>query len=226
MITNAVSWNTYKNAYEALKTTYQHKNLGGTREDYEAYKNFFVGREAESQAKLYQTDALISAYNLLKSTADVTVSLTYVNNLTAAYPQLSGGTDAYRKQGVELTGETNVYGALQAENIEYAVTTSAKPTAGQGGKIELPIRYGKKMPSTALVMPYLSVFVNGEFRGIYAGAEKTKAVNLKKGDEVTVARVLAPQELSEASSGLTSTQWSWAGASRFEYRRQFGDDCH
>ena len=214
---DAVSWNTYKNAYEALKTTYQHKNLGGTREDYEVYKNFFVGREAESQAKRYQTDALISAYNLLKSTADVTVSLTYVNNLTAAYPQLSGGTDAYRKQGVELTGETNVYGALQAENIEYAVTTSAKPTAGQGGKIELPIRYGKKMPSTALVMPYLSVFVNGEFRGIYAGAEKTKAVNLKKGDEVTVARVLAPQELSEASSGLTSTQWSWAGANRFEY---------
>ena len=214
---DAVSWNTYKNAYEALKTTYQHKNLGGTREDYEVYKNFFVGREAESQAKRYQTDALISAYNLLKSTAGVTVSLTYVNNLTAAYPQLSGGTDAYRKQGVELTGETNVYGALQAENIEYAVTTSAKPTAGQGGKIELPIRYGKTMPSTALVTPYLSVFVNGEFRGIYAGAEKTKAVNLKKGDKVTVARVLAPQELNEASSGLTSTQWSWAGASRFEY---------
>ena len=214
---DAVSWNTYKNAYEALKTTYQHKNLGGTREDYEVYKKFFVGREAESLAKRYQTDALISAYNLLKSTAGVTVSLTYVNNLTAAYPQLSGGTDAYRKQGVELTGETNVYGALQAENIEYAVTTSAKPTAGQGGKIELPIRYGKTMPSTALVTPYLSVFVNGEFRGIYAGAEKTKAVNLKKGDKVTVARVLAPQELNEASSGLTSTQWSWAGANRFEY---------
>ena len=214
---DADSWNTYKNAYEALQTTYQHKNLGGTREDYEVYKNFFVGVETESQAKLYQTDTLISAYNLLKSTADVTVSLTYVNNLTAAYPQLSGGTDAYRKQGVALTGETNVYGALQAENIDYAVTTSANPTAGQGGTIELPIRYGKTMPSTALITPYLSVFVNGEFRGIYAGAEKTKAVNLKNGDEVTVARVLAPQELSEASSGLTSTNWSWAGASRFEY---------
>ena len=211
------SWKTYKKAYEALQTTYQHKNLGGTRKDYEVYKMFFVGVDIESQAKLYQTDALISAYNLLKSTADVTVSLTYVNNLTAAYPQLSGGTDAYQKQDIKLTGETNVYGALQAENIEYATTTSAKPTAGQGGKIELPIRYGKTMPSTALVTPYLSVFVNGEFRGIYAGAEKTKAVNLKKGDEVTVARVLAPQELSEASSGLTSTQWSWAGASRFEY---------
>ena len=74
------------------------------------------------------------------------------------------------------------------------------------------------MPDKSFTAPYFAIFVDGEFRGIYAGEEKAKSVNLKNGNKVTVARVLQPQILNEASSGMDSTNWVWGDASRSEYQ--------
>ena len=74
------------------------------------------------------------------------------------------------------------------------------------------------MPDKSFKAPYFAIFVDGEFRGIYAGEEKAKSVNLKNGNKVTVARVLQPQILNEASSGMDSTDWFWGDASRSEYQ--------
>ena len=60
------SWNTYVNAYNALDETYKYKNLGGTKDDYDAYKKFHIRYDDDEQRWIYQTEALITAYNGLK----------------------------------------------------------------------------------------------------------------------------------------------------------------
>ena len=204
------SWEAYTNAYDTLNRTYRHKPSGGTKEDYTIYKEFYSTYDSESRQDVYQTDDLVAAYNGLKTTGAVNVSFTYVNNLTAAYPALSGGTDAYQKEEITLTGESNVYGLLKEANLLYASDISG---------IHRPeTESGAIMPDKSFTAPYFAIFVDGEFRGIYAGEEKAKSVNLKNGNKVTVARVLQPQILNEASSGMDSTNWVWGDASRSEYQ--------
>ena len=205
----AASWDAYTKAYDTLNKTYRHKPSGGTKEDYRIYKAFGEVWDAPSGEWLYQTDALTATYNRLKTTGEVTVSFTYVNNLTASYPALSGGTDAYQKEEITLTGETNVYGLLEKANLIYASNSGIQRPKTESGVI---------MPDKSFTAPYFAIFVDGEFRGIYAGKEKAKSVNLKKGNKVTVARVLQPQILNEASSGMDSTNWVWGDASRSEYQ--------
>ena len=204
------SWEAYTNAYDTLNRTYRHKPSGGTKEDYGIYKAFGAVWDEPSGEWIYQTDALTATYNRLKTTGEVTVSFTYVNNLTASYPALSGGTDAYQKEEITLTGETNVYGLLKEAKLIYASDISG---------IHRPeTESGNIMPDKSFKAPYFAIFVDGEFRGIYAGEEKAKSVNLKNGNKVTVARVLQPQILNEASSGMDSTDWFWGDASRSEYQ--------
>ncbi len=204
------SWDAYIKAYDTLDRTYRHKPSGGTKEDYTIYKEFYSTYDSQSQKEVYQTDDLVAAYNGLKTTGAVKVSFTYVNNLTAAYPALSGGTDAYQKEEITLTGETNVYGLLKEAKLLYASNISG---------IHRPeTESGVIMPDKSFTAPYFAIFVDGEFRGIYAGEEKAKSVNLKNGNKVTVARVLQPQILNEASSGMDSTNWVWGDASRSEYQ--------
>ena len=207
---DAASWDSYTKAYDTLNKTYRHKPSGGTKEDYGIYKAFGSVWDEPSGEWLYQTDALTATYNRLKTTGAVTVSFTYVNNLTASYPALSGGTDAYQKEEITLTGETNVYGLLKEAKLNYASDISG---------IHRPeTESGNIMPDKSFKAPYFAIFVDGEFRGIYAGEEKAKSVNLKNGNKVTVARVLQPQILNEASSGMDSTDWFWGDASRSEYQ--------
>ena len=203
------SWEAYTNAYDTLNRTYRHKSSGGTKEDYGIYKAFGSVWDAPSGEWLYQTDALTATYNRLKTTGKVTVSFTYVNNLTASYPALSGGTDAYQKEEITLTGETNVYGLLKEAKLIYASNSGIQRPKTESGNI---------MPDKSFKAPYFAIFVDGEFRGIYAGEEKAKSVNLKNENKVTVARVLQPQILNEASSGMDSTDWVWGDASRSEYQ--------
>ena len=207
---DAASWEAYTNAYDTLNRTYRHKPSGGTKEDYGIYKAFGAVWDEPSGEWIYQTDALTATYNRLKTTGKVTVSFTYVNNLTAFYPALSGGTDAYQKEEITLTGETNVYGLLKEAKLIYASDISG---------IHRPeTESGNIMPDKSFTAPYFAIFVDGEFRGIYAGEEKAKSVNLKDKNKVTVARVLQPQILNEASSGMDSTDWFWGDASRSEYQ--------
>ena len=207
---DAASWDAYTKAYDTLNRTYRHKPSGGTKEDYTIYKEFYSTYDSQSQKEVYQTDDLVAAYNGLKTTGAVNVSFTYVNNLTAAYPALSGGTDAYQKEEITLTGETNVYGLLKEAKLLYASDISG---------IHRPeTESGVIMPDKSFTAPYFAIFVDGEFRGIYAGEEKAKSVNLKNGNKITVARVLQPQILNEASSGMDSTNWVWGDASRSEYQ--------
>ena len=206
---DAASWDAYTKAYDTLNRTYRHKPSGGTKEDYGIYKAFGSVWDEPSGEWLYQTDALTATYNRLKTTGAVTVSFTYVNNLTASYPALSGGTDAYQKEEITLTGETNVYGLLKEAKLNYASNSGIHRPETESGNI---------MPDKSFKAPYFAIFVDGEFRGIYAGEEKAKSVNLKNGNKVTVARVLQPQILNEASSGMDSTDWFWGDASRSEYQ--------
>ena len=207
---DAASWDAYTKAYDTLNRIYRHKPSGGTKEDYTIYKEFYSRYDSESRQDVYRTDDLVAAYNGLKTTGAVNVSFTYVNNLTAAYPALSGGTDAYQKEEITLTGESNVYGLLKEANLIYASDISG---------IHRPeTESGVIMPDKSFTAPYFAIFVDGEFRGIYAGEEKAKSVNLKNGNKVTVARVLQPQILNEASSGMDSTNWVWGDASRSEYQ--------
>ena len=207
---DAASWDAYTKAYDTLNRIYRHKPSGGTKEDYTIYKEFYSRYDSESRQDVYRTDDLVAAYNGLKTTGEVKVSFTYVNNLTASYPALSGGTDAYQKEEITLTGETNVYGLLKEANLLYASDISG---------IHRPeTESGVIMPDKSFTAPYFAIFVDGEFRGIYAGEEKAKSVNLKNGNKVTVARVLQPQILNEASSGMDSTNWVWGDASRSEYQ--------
>ena len=207
---DAASWDAYIKAYDTLNRTYRHKPSGGTKEDYTIYKEFYSTYDSQSGQEVYQTDDLVAAYNGLKTTGAVNVSFTYVNNLTAAYPALSGGTDAYQKEAITLTGESNVYGLLKEAKLLYASDISG---------IHRPeTESGVIMPDKSFTAPYFAIFVDGEFRGIYAGEEKAKSVNLKNGNKVTVARVLQPQILNEASSGMDSTNWVWGDASRSEYQ--------
>ena len=206
---DAASWEAYTKAYDTLNRTYRHKPSGGTKEDYQIYKAFGAVWDEPSGEWIYQTDALTATYNRLKTTGEVTVSFTYVNNLTASYPALSGGTDAYQKEEITLTGETNVYGLLKEAKLIYASNSGIQRPKTESGNI---------MPDKSFKAPYFAIFVDGEFRGIYAGEEKAKSVNLKNGNKVTVARVLQPQILNEASSGMDSTDWVWGDASRSEYQ--------
>ena len=206
---DAASWEAYTKAYDTLDRTYRHKPSGGTKEDYGIYKAFGAVWDEPSGEWLYQTDALTATYNRLKTTGEVTVSFTYVNNLTASYPALSGGTDAYQKEEITLTGETNVYGLLKEANLIYASNSGIQRPKTESGNI---------MPDKSFMAPYFAIFVDGEFRGIYAGEEKAKSVNLKDKNKVTVVRVLQPQILNEASSGMDSTDWVWGDASRSEYQ--------
>ena len=206
---DAASWDAYIKAYDTLNRTYRHKPSGGTKEDYTIYKEFYSTYDSQSRQDVYQTDDLVAAYNGLKTTGAVNISFTYVNNLTAAYPALSGGTDAYRDEKITLTDETNVCGLLKKANLIYASNSGIQRPKTESGVI---------MPDKSFTAPYFAIFVDGEFRGIYAGVEKAKSVNLKNGNKVTVARVLQPQILNEASSGMDSTNWVWGDASRSEYQ--------
>ena len=203
------SWDAYIKAYDTLNRIYRHKPSGGTKEDYTIYKEFYSTYDSQSGQDVYRTDDLVAAYNGLKTTGAVNVSFTYVNNLTAAYPALSGGTDAYRDEKITLTDETNVCGLLKKANLIYASNSGTQRPKTESGII---------MPDKSFTAPYFAIFVDGEFRGIYAGVEKAKSVNLKNGNKVTVARVLQPQILNEASSGMDSTNWVWGDASRSEYQ--------
>ena len=206
---DAASWDAYIKAYDTLNRTYRHKPSGGTKEDYTVYKEFYSTYDSQSRQEVYQTDDLVAAYNGLKTTGAVNVSFTYVNNLTAAYPALSGGTDAYQKEEITLTGETNVYGLLKEAKLSYTSNSGIQRPKTESGRI---------MPDDSFVTPYFAIFINGEFRGVYADENAARNVNLKDNDRVTVARVLKPQKLVEASSGLTATNWVWGAAVRSEYQ--------
>ena len=197
----AASWKAYTNAYAALQADLAY-SLGtvGTYEDYLMLRGF-CGYYADNDAGQWthyiaHIEALKTARRQLASTVDVEISFTYVNNFGTRYStDLSRATMAYTNDSLTLTGgKDTLADALTAAGITFDKQDVYLPGSSR---------------NESDIDPYLAVFVNGESYGIVKLSQLNKTdaatIRLHKDDRVRVARVPAPTELTEASSGLDST---------------------
>lgn len=141
-------------------------------------------------------DALKIARRQLASRVDVEISFTYVNNFGTRYSaDLSRATMAYTNDSLTLAGgKDTLADALTAAGITFDKQDVYLPGSPR---------------NDSDINPYLAVIVNGESYGIVQLSQLNKTdaatIRLHKDDRVRVARVPAPTERREASSGLDST---------------------
>ena len=193
------SWDAYTAAYTALDEAMEYRVVGGTQEDYAQLRNFRRGGAGSTSVSISLIDALKTARRQLASTADVTVSFSYVDHFAAKYPDLrtDTGTYVYRNEALTLSGEsgTTLEAAIAASGIEFHTGTVHWMNL-PGGQSNLSCRN-----------PLLSVSVNGESYGlVYRNALITSPIQLHGGDVVRVTRICAPVAEVEGSSGYDSTQ--------------------
>ena len=182
------SWQTYTDAYAALKQDMEHTIVGGTRADMDMLEGF-TGH----------IDALKTARKGLVSNVDITVSFRYVNNFAAKYSQSgqSGmtayATTVYENRTLSLkSGHTSVADAIKAAKIAFNTTN-----------VKLPCDNN----NLSDIKPVIAVYINGESYGLeYIHTEKLADIQLHEGDDVRLARVCTPTVKIEASSGYDSTQ--------------------
>ena len=197
----AASWKAYTNAYAALQADLAYSlGTAGTYEDYLMLRGF-CGYYADNDAGQWthyiaHIDALKIARRQLASTVDVEISFTYVNNFGTRYStDLSRATMAYTNDSLTLTGgKDTLADALTAAGITFDKQDVYLPGSPH---------------NDSDINPYLAVIVNGESYGIVQLSQLNKTdaatIRLHKDDRVRVARVPAPTERTEASSGLDST---------------------
>ncbi len=182
------SWQTYTDAYAALKQDMEHTIVGGTRADMDMLEGF-TGH----------IDALKTARKGLVSNVDITVSFRYVNNFAAKYSQSgqSGmtayATTVYENRTLSLkSGHTSVADAIKAAKIAFNTTN-----------VKLPCDNN----NLSDIKPVIAVYINGESYGLESiHTEKLADIQLHEGDDVRLARVCTPTVKIEASSGYDSTQ--------------------
>ena len=177
------SWETYTDAYTALKRDMEYTIVGGTKADMEMLEGF-TGH----------IEALKTARKGLVSDADITVSFRYVNNFAAKYSQSGqSGTTAYENPALSLeSGKTSVADAIQAANIAFNQNNA-----------NLPCDNDNLSDSN----PMIAVYINGESYGLgHISGGKLEDIQLHAGDDVRLARVCQPIIKIEASSGYDSTQ--------------------
>ena len=197
----AASWKAYTNAYAALQADLAYSlGTAGTYEDYLMLRGFY-GYYADNDAGQWthyiaHIEALKIARRQLASTVDVEISFTYVNNFGTRYStDLSRATMAYTNDSLTLTGgKDTLADALTAAGITFDKQDVYLPGSPR---------------NDSDIDPYLAVIVNGESYGIVQLSQLNKTdaatIRLHKDDRVRVARVPAPTERTEASSGLDST---------------------
>ena len=192
----AASWQAYTDAYAALQADLAYSlGTAGTFEDYDMLRGF-QGYYGGSGYQTGHLEALKTARRQLASTVDVEISFTYVNNFGARYSvDLSRATMAYTNDRLTLTGgKDTLADALAAAGITFDTQNVTLPGGDRNDSAQ---------------NPNLAVFVNGESYGIVKlnplDLVDAATIRLHKGDRVRVARVPAPTELTEASSGLDST---------------------
>ncbi len=141
------SWQTYTDAYAALKQDMEYTIVGGTKADMEMLEGF-TGH----------IDALKTARKKLVSDVGITVSFRYVNNFAAKYSQSgqSGltayATTVYEDRALSLeSGKTSVADAIKAAGIIFNKTN-----------VKLPA--GNKNLSD--INPLIAVYINGESYGL------------------------------------------------------------
>ena len=182
------SWQTYTDAYAALKQDMEYTIVGGTRADMEMLESF-TGH----------IDALKTARKKLVSDVDITVSFRYVNNFAAKYPQSgqSGmtayATTVYEDRALSLkSGKTSVADAMKAANIAF-----------NKSNVNLPADNA----NLSDINPLIAVYINGESYGLeHISGGKLADIQLHAGDDVRLVRVCKPIIKTEASSGYDSTQ--------------------
>ena len=197
----AASWKAYTNAYAALQADLAYSlGTAGTYEDYLMLRGF-CGYYGYNETGVYthfeaHIDALKIARRQLASTVDVEISFTYVNNFGTRYStDLSRATMAYTNDSLTLAGgKDTLADALTAAGITFDKQDVYLPGSSR---------------NDSDINPYLAVIVNGESYGIVQLSQLNKTdaatIRLHKDDRVRVARVPAPTERTEASSGLDST---------------------
>ena len=197
----AASWKAYTNAYAALQADLAYSlGTAGTYEDYLMLRGFY-GYYADNDAGQWthyiaHIEALKIARRQLASRVDVEISFTYVNNFGTRYStDLSRATMAYTNDSLTLTGgKDTLADALTAAGITFDKQDVYLPGSPR---------------NDSDIDPYLAVIVNGESYGIVQLSQLNKTdaatIRLHKDDRVRVARVPAPTERTEASSGLDST---------------------
>ena len=197
----AASWKAYTNAYAALQADLAYSlGTAGTYEDYLMLRGFcgYYGNNEDGVYTHFEAhiDALKIARRQLASTVDVEISFTYVNNFGTRYSMdLSQATMAYTNDSLTLTGgKDTLADALTAAGITFDKQDVYLPGSPR---------------NDSDINPYLAVIVNGESYGIVQLSQLNKTdaatIRLHKDDRVHVARVPAPTERTEASSGLDST---------------------
>ena len=191
----AASWKAYTNAYAALQADMAYSlGTAGTYEDYDMLRHFQGYYENGYHAGHLET--LKTARRQLASRVDVEISFTYVNNFGTRYStDLSRATMAYTNDSLTLTGgKDTLADALTAAGITFDKQDVYLPGSSR---------------NDSDIDPYLAVIVNGESYGIVQLSQLNKTdaatIRLHKDDRVRVARVPAPTERREASSGLDST---------------------
>ena len=191
----AASWKAYTDAYTALQADLAYSlGTAGTCEDYDMLRHFQGYYENGHHAGHLET--LKTARRQLASRVDVEISFTYVNNFGTRYStDLSRATMAYTNDSLTLTGgKDTLADALTAAGITFDKQDVYLPGSSR---------------NDSDINPYLAVIVNGESYGIVQLSQLNKTdaatIRLHKDDRVRVARVPAPTERTEASSGLDST---------------------
>ena len=204
------SWAAFVSAYDALKEVIDYRIVGGTWEDFRILKAY-NGEDLEAGTSgANRLTAFKNAVKSLVSSADVTVSFTYINNFAALYPSFRhSGTDLYVTSEMALSnGAATLYDLV--ENASLAMDTQ-NDTSILGGEL------GPAGENDSDTNPYFLLFVNGEYYGYYRWAARSmtgklntwKSVQLHNGDDVQLVRVSVPVWSNEESTGYDSTGWHY-----------------
>ena len=207
---DAASWQTYMDAYTALKTDVEYRIVGGTWEDYKVLMDF-NGESVEGGTRYHtpRLDAFKAAYKSLVSSDAVTISFTYINNFSALYEGFrENGSNLHVNAEMALTaGSSTLYDAVTQSGIQMDTHKDPWILGGTNGEMG---------GNTSDTIPYFMLFVNGEYYGHYSwnalnlsGSTGWKAVQLHNGDQVKLVRVSMPMWLKENSSGYDDTAYSY-----------------
>ena len=199
----AESWKRYIDAYTALQETADYRIVGGTTEDYAVLKRFAGYSVFDENEKKYifhpaQIRELRESRRQLVSADDITVSLTYVNNFSALYPEfLEGGTNLYVNENVLFEKDSTM---LTTETLEKAgITFDKHDDETIAGTIE----------NNSDTEPFFLIFINGENYGLCRERVLNNNVNIQlhDGDNVRVVRICQPVADQESSTGYDTSAY-------------------
>lgn len=175
------SWSAYETAWEDLRSDVNHTFSGGIWADY-VMLGGFPGH----------IDDLTAARLQLASSGEVTISLTYVDNMRSRYPDMKEATAVYHGTMTLPSGSTTLSAALEKAGITYSTKDIVLPGGG----------------NTSDTDPFLAIYFNGECVGTsYLSKLGSSSIQIPDGADVKIVRCAYPLETMEASTGYDSSAW-------------------